>query len=180
MAWRTVKGLQQSPLASGRRTHNDRTMKKQFRKVAILGRHTDRRVRGPMQTLAEHLTKAGVAVFAADDMSFDISATLLPETELPDNADLVITIGGDGTMLYAGQLARNAGVPVLGEEALDGRDGGLLDQVRQLVPGLVAESVVGRHFVLGVVSRRVTGEGALLACRAAPSGSDSSGRPVPE
>ncbi len=89
-------------------------MKKQFRKVAILGRHSDRRVRGPMQRLAEHLTKAGVSVFAADELSFDIEATLLPEAELPDNADLVITIGGDGTMLYAGQLARHAGVPVLG------------------------------------------------------------------
>ena len=89
-------------------------MSKQFRKVAILGRHKDSRVAEPMRALADHLTKAGVAVLAIDDMSFELAADRLPESELASSADLVIAIGGDGTMLYAGQQARDAGVPVLG------------------------------------------------------------------
>ena len=67
-----------------------------------------------MQALAAHLTKAGVQVLAVDDMSFELAAERLPESELASNADLLIAIGGDGTMLYAGQRARDAGVPVLG------------------------------------------------------------------
>ena len=89
-------------------------MTTQFRKVAILGRHQDSRVAEPMRMLAAHLTKADIEVLAADDMSFDVAATAMPEASLADNADLVIAIGGDGTMLHAGQLARNAGVPLLG------------------------------------------------------------------
>ena len=89
-------------------------MNKQFRKVAVLGRHEDPRVAEPMLALANHLTKAGVDVLASDDMSLDLAATLIPEPELAGSADLVIAIGGDGTMLYAGQLARKADVPLLG------------------------------------------------------------------
>lgn len=89
-------------------------MGRQFRKVAVLGRHGDPRVCVPMTELAEHLTKAGIEVLAADDMSLDISATRLPESELMDNADLAIAVGGDGTMLYAGQIACAANIPLLG------------------------------------------------------------------
>ena len=85
-----------------------------FKKVAILGRHEDPRVSEPMTTLAEHLAQAGVEVLAAADMALDIDARRMPETELAESADLVIAIGGDGAMLYAGQLARRGDIPLLG------------------------------------------------------------------
>lgn len=86
----------------------------QFKKIALLGRHEDPRVSEPMVVLAQHLTKTGIEVLAADDMSLVFAATRMPETELAGNSDLVIAIGGDGTMLYAGQLARSGNVPLLG------------------------------------------------------------------
>jgi len=86
----------------------------QFKKIALLGRHQDPRVSEPMVVLATHLTKAGVEVLAADDMSLELTATGMPETELAGSSDLVIAIGGDGTMLYAGQQARRSNVPLLG------------------------------------------------------------------
>ena len=86
----------------------------QFKKIALLGRHKDSRVSEPMVVLAKHLAKAGVEVLAADDMSLKFAATRMPETELAGNSDLVIAIGGDGTMLYAGQRARSSNVPLLG------------------------------------------------------------------
>ena len=86
----------------------------QFKKIALLGRHEDPRVAEPMVVLAQHLTKTGIEVLAADDMSLVFAATRMPETELAGNSDLVIAIGGDGTMLYAGQLARSGNVPLLG------------------------------------------------------------------
>ena len=67
-----------------------------------------------MNALAAHLTKAGVEVLAAEDTSPDFEATRMAETELASHANLVIAIGGDGTMLYAGQLALGGGAPLLG------------------------------------------------------------------
>jgi NAD+ kinase len=85
-----------------------------FKKVAILGRHEDPRVAEPITTLAEYLGQAGVEVLAAEDMSLGFEARRLPELELAETADLIIAIGGDGAMLYAGQLARRGDIPLLG------------------------------------------------------------------
>jgi NAD+ kinase len=67
-----------------------------------------------MNALASHLTKAGVEALAADDTSLDLEATRMPEAKLASEADLIIAIGGDGTMLYVGQLAVRGGAPLLG------------------------------------------------------------------
>ena len=89
-------------------------MDSEFRRIALFGRHTDQRVAEPMQTLARHLTQAGVAVFAADTLGLDLDATRVPEEKLCDAADLAIAIGGDGTMLYASRLVLEHGTPILG------------------------------------------------------------------
>jgi NAD+ kinase len=89
-------------------------MGNQFQKIAILGRHGDARVAEPMRTVAAHLTKAGIEVLAAADMTLEFEATRMPERDLASHADLVIAIGGDGTMLYAGQLAVRGDAPLLG------------------------------------------------------------------
>ena len=80
-----------------------------FKKVAILGRHEDPRVAEPITGLAEYLAQSGVEVLAAEDMSLAIDAKRLPESELADTADLIIAIGGDGAMLFAGQLHYSGG-----------------------------------------------------------------------
>ena len=89
-------------------------MPSEFRKVAILGRHADPRVAEPMTTLVEHLTKAGIEVLASNDLALELPVTRLDEGELAGSADLIIAIGGDGTMLYASSLARDKDVPLLG------------------------------------------------------------------
>jgi NAD+ kinase len=85
-----------------------------FQKVAILGRHEDPRVAEPMTALVAHLTKAGVTVFAAENLALDLEVVRLPESQLAAAVDLVIAIGGDGTMLYAGNLTHDSGIPLLG------------------------------------------------------------------
>ena len=89
-------------------------MDTEFRRVALFGRHTDKRVAEPMQALARHLTQAGITVFAADTLGLELDATRLPEEDLVNDADLAIAIGGDGTMLYASGLVREHGTPILG------------------------------------------------------------------
>ncbi len=89
-------------------------MRDQFKKIAILGRDGDPRVAEPMTVLATHLATSGIEVLAADTLSLDLPVTRVAESALADHADLIIAIGGDGTMLYAGNLVRDKGVPLLG------------------------------------------------------------------
>jgi len=89
-------------------------MGSQFTKVAILGRHVDPHVAEPMSLLVRHLTKSGVEVLAANEMALDLPVSRMEESSLADAADIIVAIGGDGTMLYAGSLARDKGVPILG------------------------------------------------------------------
>lgn len=85
-----------------------------IKRVAILGRHSDPHVAEPMTLLVEHLTKAGITVLASNEMKLDLPVERVAEDKLAPACDLMIAIGGDGTMLYAGRLARDTGVPVLG------------------------------------------------------------------
>ncbi len=89
-------------------------MNAEFRRIALLGRHTDSRVAEPMQSLAAHLNAAGYEVLAAESLALELPAARVAEEELCSDADLAITIGGDGTMLYAARLARESGTPILG------------------------------------------------------------------
>jgi len=98
MAWRWVKRVCRL------------TMSVKFQKVAVVGRHDDSRVAEPMALLVKHLTKAGVEVVAAEDMALDLPVKRVSKSELANHADLVIAIGGDGTMLYAGGIVRDADV----------------------------------------------------------------------
>ena len=89
-------------------------MNTQFPTIAILGRHEDSRVADPMRAVTEHLTKAGIKVLASRRMKLDLAVTRMDEADLCGSADLVIAIGGDGTMLHASRLARESGTPILG------------------------------------------------------------------
>lgn len=89
-------------------------MDARFKSIALLGRHTDKRVAEPMQALARHLSQAGYDVVAADTLGLDLEARRIPEEQLCDSADLAIAIGGDGTMLYASRLVRETGTPLIG------------------------------------------------------------------
>jgi len=80
----------------------------------MVGRHNDPRVAEPMSSLVMHLTEAGIEVLTAEENALDLPVTRCAESELAANADLVIAVGGDGTMLYAGSLTRDSDVPLLG------------------------------------------------------------------
>jgi len=74
-------------------------MSHSFSNIVIVGKPDDPRVTEPLGQLRAHLTKAGVTLLAREDV---------------DRADLVMAIGGDGTMIYANRLARESGTPILG------------------------------------------------------------------
>jgi NAD+ kinase len=68
--------------------------------------------------VAERLCSAGVAVRVLKSEAYDLhcpDAIVLPVSpEAADGAEMVLAIGGDGTLLRAAELARPAGSPLLG------------------------------------------------------------------
>ena len=89
-------------------------MAKHFAKIAVLGRPQDPRVTEPIAMLARHLTDAGREVLVADDLPIDLPGTRVEEPGLAGRVELMIAVGGDGTMLYAAHLAMRENVPLLG------------------------------------------------------------------
>ena len=92
-------------------------MNGRFQTIALTGKYRDPRVSDSMLILAEHLAAAGVRVLLDPEIRMEFPGLVvesLPEAELVAAADLVIAIGGDGTMLYASRLVAGQGVPLLG------------------------------------------------------------------
>jgi len=89
-------------------------MKQEFKTVALVGLFTDSRVAEPMQAIADHLTKAGINVLAEPDIADALESRPVRTGALAGQADLIVAVGGDGTMLHAASVAGNSGVPLLG------------------------------------------------------------------
>ena len=89
-------------------------MSNEFRKIALVGVYTDARVAEPMRLIAEHLTKSGVDVIATPEIAGELPVRSVDSDSLPGEADLIVAIGGDGTLLHAAAMAAADDVPLLG------------------------------------------------------------------
>jgi len=96
-------------------------------------------------TLLPHLKKRGVRALLPKDDPLAAPADLvtrIPEEEIAERADLVIAIGGDGTLLYAARLVAHRGVPLIGINR--GRLGFLTDVLPQDMLASVDAALEGR------------------------------------
>ena len=64
--------------------------------------------------VAEQLTAAGITVRVLADEAGDLGFPKAEEVTTADGAELVIVLGGDGTLLRGAELARPARVPLIG------------------------------------------------------------------
>ncbi|HET7810625.1 MAG TPA: NAD(+)/NADH kinase [Steroidobacteraceae bacterium] len=112
---------------------------------ALIGRFSDARVAESALTLLPHLRKRGVKALLPEHDPLDVSpelATRVPEEAIADQANLVIAIGGDGTLLYAARLVAHKGVPLIGINR--GRLGFLTDVLPQDMLASVDAAIEGR------------------------------------
>ena len=82
-----------------------------IRRCALVTRFADVRAADSAVVLSRHLAGRGIEVVAPEEESprlGDIAARYIPEATLADSADLVVAIGGDGTLLYAAGLVAQA------------------------------------------------------------------------
>jgi NAD+ kinase len=97
---------------------------------ALVGKVQDPRVAESMGILLPHLERRAVEVLVSEpDAPAAPGATRVSEAELGERADLVIAIGGDGTLLHAARLVARRAVPLLGVNR--GRLGFLTDVMPQ-------------------------------------------------
>jgi NAD+ kinase len=115
------------------------------RTCAIVGRFSDARIAESVGALLPHLASRGVQALAAEDAVLGDAGRLVtrvPEREIGARADLIIAIGGDGTLLYAARLVSGHQVPLLGVNR--GRLGFLTDVMPQDMLGAVDAALAGQ------------------------------------
>jgi len=102
------------------------------RLCALVGRFSDPRVAESVNALIPHLLSRQVEVIISTETTYSGDTTgilRMPEKDIGANADLIIAIGGDGTLLYAAGLVARHKVPLLGVNR--GRLGFLTDVMPQ-------------------------------------------------
>jgi NAD+ kinase len=108
--------------ASGRMLKDNTQLKRSsmsstIRYCGLIGNFRDARVAESALALLPHLRARGVETLIAAQAPFDAlaaGATVVAESELAARVDLMLAIGGDGTLLYAARLVADRGVPLLG------------------------------------------------------------------
>jgi NAD+ kinase len=139
-------------------------MTEEFKTVALGGRFEDSRVADPMRILADHLASRGVDTIAAPEVLPGTSVRSVDEAELAPRADLIVAVGGDGTMLYAAGMARDHKVPLLGINR--GRLGFLADITPDEMLASLDQILAGRYTVdsrLMLDARIVAADGSVNA-----------------
>ena len=115
-----------------------------IRLCALVTRFADARVAESALLLAEHLVARGVTVLALQEEAErlpGLRARFVPEAELAA-VDLMVAIGGDGTLLYGAGLVAPRGTPLLGVNR--GRLGFLTDVMPEDMLASVDAALAGQ------------------------------------
>jgi NAD+ kinase len=102
------------------------------RTCVLVGKFKDPRVAECVQALVPELLSRKLEVFSPEDGVSGVAPSgvrMLPLTQFIDRADLMIAVGGDGTLLYAAGLVAEYDIPLLGINR--GRLGFLTDVMPQ-------------------------------------------------
>ena len=113
------------------------------RTCALVGRFSDPRVAESVAALLPHLMSRGVRVLVNEDAQLPAGAPVsrVAERTFGEQADLVIAVGGDGTLLYAARLVARHNVPLVGVNR--GRLGFLTDVMPQDMLSSVDAALAG-------------------------------------
>jgi NAD+ kinase len=144
-------------------------MPREFKTVALWGRLGERSVTEPALQLLKHLRKRGITVLASikSDAARELKgATHVDERELAQRADLVVSIGGDGTLLHAARNVAARNVPLVGINR--GRLGFLTDvspeHMRKTLDAILAgDFLVERRLMLSAALGKQSATNALFA-----------------
>lgn len=88
-----------------------------FSSIGIVGKRAQPGIEPTLRQLVEYLERREASVCLDESSAEQLNThdhTVLSRARLPEQVDLVIVVGGDGTLLAAGREAAPRGVPLLG------------------------------------------------------------------
>lgn len=147
-------------------------MTSSFSTVGLIGRRGTATIRDSLEVVLKELLARGLDVVVEDDTA-DIMGNggrrdrdlykRLPRLEIGQRADLIVVVGGDGSLLGVGRDLAHSGVPVLGINR--GGLGFLADIAPEQIEPALGEVLAGKyreedHFLLDA---RIVREGEEIA-----------------
>jgi len=96
---------------------NNRSRQNPFTRIALMGNPQDPRALEALRILAPHLLRAGCSVKLSRSVrarGVPVHAKRVADDRLTVGVDLIIAIGGDGSMLYAARRIAGRKIPLLG------------------------------------------------------------------
>lgn len=103
-------------------------MNTQFKKIGLITKPNVREISATIQTLSDFLQRAGISVYINPETAQHVTLSngkITPTDSLADHCDLIVSIGGDGTLLSSARAVVNTNVPLVGINL--GRLGFLVD-----------------------------------------------------
>lgn len=119
-----------------------------FRTVGLIGKYEDASIGTTVALLAAHLADRGVTVMIdADSHRYlpDQHYPCLPRADIAARCDLIVVIGGDGTLLNASRVVARHGVPIVGVNL--GRLGFMVDVLPEQMNDIFDEILDGQYVV---------------------------------
>ena len=141
-----------------------------FKSIALVGNARDARVSECMLSLAGYVQTRGERALIDPAVSLPFppgSVLACPEDELARRADLIVAIGGDGTLLYAARLVAGHAVPLIGINRgrlgflTDVSPSSMLEDVETVLSGRYTED--RRSLIAARLERRDAGPVRALA-----------------
>jgi len=122
-----------------------------MQKIGIIAKHSDKKASEAACKLVAWLQAKKLDVFITHYLAEHISAPNMPLAEMADHVDLMIVLGGDGTLLQTGRYFVDSDVPILGINL--GRLGFLTDTPLGSMFDVMHEVLLGQfktkhHFAL--------------------------------
>ncbi|MEW8085236.1 MAG: NAD(+) kinase [Candidatus Thiodiazotropha endolucinida] len=117
-----------------------------FQKIGLIGKHGDPTVKETLLTLYEFLLSQNKEVIFEEATCRLLKGkplTSVPQIELASHSDLVIVVGGDGTLLHAARVLASQNIPILGINL--GRLGFLVDLSPDQMTAKLEEILNGQY-----------------------------------
>ncbi|MGN7613759.1 NAD(+)/NADH kinase [Magnetococcales bacterium HHB-1] len=90
----------------------------EFKRIGLIVRRQDQRALNATQNLSEWLIDQGAAVTVADEVvnraRFPSAIDQREQDRIPDDQDLIVVLGGDGTFIAAARALNGRPIPMLG------------------------------------------------------------------
>ena len=92
-------------------------MTKKFKNIVLVGRTQTKKIAGTLLHVAKFLKEEGANVLMEKETSFIIHNNSYPticRNDLKNNCDLLVVVGGDGSLLFSSHFAVDQNIPIVG------------------------------------------------------------------